>query len=107
MIVSRELTRLYLQHQPFVLVHENSGIGVDAAAHHWYEVAGQELGCFEVKYPPDFEQFGDKARALKGAELVKTGADLVLAFPLFDDEETKHVMDLAKEAGIAVKKVMA
>jgi hypothetical protein len=36
----------------------------------------------------------------------EAGADLVLAFPLFDSRGTWHTIELAEEAGITVKKVI-
>lgn len=103
--VGQELTKLYLQHGAYVLVHEGGGIGVDAAAHQWCEWAGSELGCFEVRHPADYERQGKQARVLKGSQLVQTGADLVVAFMLFGDEDTNQIVKLAEEADIPVKKV--
>jgi len=105
--VGQELTKLYLQHGPYVLVHEGGGIGVDAAAHTWQEWAGKELGCFEVRHPADYEHHGRGARVRKGAELVATGADLVVAFSLFADEETRQIVGLAEEAGINVREILS
>lgn len=104
--VHEELTQLYLQHGPFVLVHGACATGADAAAHHWHEVAGVWLGCHEVRYPADWERYGKKAGPLRNAEMVSKGADLVVAFPLFDSKGTLHTIELAEEAGIPVKKVM-
>jgi YspA, cpYpsA-related SLOG family len=112
MIVARELTKLYLQHGPFVLVHGACATGADAAAAHWYEVAGRELGCLELRHPAqwfaaDGTTVDRSAGPRRNAEMVKAGADLVLAFPLFDSKGTKHTIELAEQAGIPVKKVIA
>lgn len=102
-IVSRELTRLYLQHGPFTLIHGACATGADAAAAHWYEIAGQDLGCVEVKYPAEWEKFGTRAGPIRNEKMVKeAGADLVLAFPLPEGSGTQHTMRLAREAGIEV-----
>ncbi|MFF6988339.1 SLOG family protein [Streptomyces sp. NPDC010273] len=106
LMVGRELTKLYLQHGAFVLVHEGGATGVDAAAHRWCEWAGTELGCFEVRHPADYVHHGKDARVHKGGELVQVGADLLVAFLVFDDQETTQVIKLAEEVGVPVKKVM-
>jgi hypothetical protein len=105
--VAHELTQLYLQHGPFTLVHGACATGADAAASHWYEIAGQDLGCIEIRHPADWGQYGKRAGPIRNAEMVKAGADLVLAFPLFDSRGTKHTVELAEQAGIPVKKVYA
>lgn len=106
--VTEELTRLYLQHGPFTLIHGDCATGADAAAHHWYEVAGQALGCIEVRYPADWEQYGKRAGPIRNEQMMKeAGADLVLAFPLFDSRGTRHTIDLAREAGIPVQEIRA
>lgn len=104
--VAHELNTLYLQHGPFVLVHGACATGADAAAAHWYEVCGMDLGCTEVTYPADWDAFGRKAGPIRNRQMVEGGADLVLAFPLFDSRGTKNTIDLAEAAGIPVKKVM-
>lgn len=105
--VAHELNTLYLQHGPFVLVHGACATGADAAAAHWLETAGSDLGCLEVTYPADWEKFGTRAGPIRNAQMVKAGADLVLAFPLPDGKGTQHTMDLAREAGIPVTEISA
>lgn len=105
--VSHELTHLYLQHGPYVLVHGACATGADAAAHHWYEIAGADLGCTEVRHPADWTKYGKRAGPLRNAEMVKAGADLVLAFFFADSRGTRHTVDLARAAGIEIKEVRA
>lgn len=101
--VAHELNTLYLQHGPFVLVHGACATGADAAAHHWHEVAGEDLGCHEVRYPADWTKYGKRAGPIRNAEMVKAGADLVLAFPVSGGSGTQHTMELARGAGITVE----
>lgn len=101
--VYEALTRLYLQHGAFVLVHGGGGTGVDEAAHHWFRVAGRDLGCYEAAKPADFESHGKRARSIRDKGMVKTGADLALVFSSVGDEEARQVIDLSKEAGIPVQ----
>lgn len=105
--VAHELNTLYLQHGPFVLVHGACATGADAAAARWYEVCGLDLGCFEVKYPADWAKHGKVAGPIRNKQMIESGADLVVAFPLFDSRGTKNTIDLAEAAGIEVRKVMA
>lgn len=103
-----ELSQLYLQHGPFTLIHGACATGADAAASHWHEVAGRSLGVIEVKFPADWEQFKKRAGPIRNERMVKeAGADLVLAFPLFDSRGTKHTIELAEAAGIPVRKIRA
>jgi hypothetical protein len=104
--VAHELTQLYLQHGAFVLVHGACSTGADAAAHHWYETAGADLGVIEVRYPAAWEEYGRRAGPIRNEKMVKeAGADLVLAFPLPGGKGTQHTIELAEAAGIPVKKV--
>lgn len=102
--VAHELTTLYLQHGPFTLIHGDCATGADAAAHHWYEVAGEDLGCIEIKYPAAWETYGKRAGPMRNAKMVNEArADLVLAFPLPDGTGTQHTIELARAAGIPVQ----
>lgn len=105
--VGRELTRLYLQHGPFVLVHGACSTGADAAAHHWQEMTGAVLGCVEIPYPAKwYTEAGELDRGAgprRNAAMVSKGADLVLAFPLPDGKGTQYTMELARAAGIPVQ----
>ena len=103
--VAHELTQLYLQHGPFVLVHGACATGADAAAAHWMNCAGHDLGCYEIPYPADWEKFGKGAGPIRNAQMVKAGADLVLAFPLPGGKGTQGTIDLAEAAGIPLKVV--
>lgn len=113
--VAHELNQLYLQHGPFVLVHGACATGADAAAAHWYEVCGQDLGCIEIRYKAEWDKYrtatdphGRRAGPIRNEKMVKeASADLVLAFPLFDSRDTTHTIELAEAAGIPVKKVSA
>jgi len=103
--VAHELNTLYLQHGPFVLVHGACGTGADFAAHRWHETAGRDLGCTEVRYPADWEQFGKRAGPIRNKQMIEAGADLVLAFPLPGGKGTQNTMDLARAAGIPVQEI--
>jgi membrane carboxypeptidase/penicillin-binding protein PbpC len=102
--VAHELTQLYLQHGPFTLVHGACATGADAAAAHWFEQAGMDLGVIEIKYPAAWEAYGRRAGPMRNEKMVKEArADLVLAFPLPGGRGTQHTIDLAEAAGIPVR----
>lgn len=103
--VAHELNTLYLQHGPYVLVHGACATGADAAAHHWMETAGHDLGCTEVQYPADWERFGTRAGPIRNKAMVKAGGDLLLAFPLPEGKGTQHTVELARAAGIEVREI--
>jgi hypothetical protein len=106
--VAHELNTLYLQHGPFTLIHGACSTGADAAAHHWYETAGLDLGCIETRYPAAWEAFGKRAGPLRNKQMIDTaGADLVLAFFFAASRGTQHTVDLARAAGIDVREFRA
>lgn len=105
--VAHELNTLYLQHGPFTLIHGACATGADEAAHQWCVTAGHDLGVTEIKYHAQWAEFGKRAGPIRNEKMVKAGADLVLAFPLFDSRGTKHTIELAEAAGIPVRKVHA
>lgn len=100
--VAHELTQLFQEVGPFQLVHGACSTGADAAAGHWYEVAGADLGCAEQRYPAVWAR-GPQAGPDRNRLMVEAGADLVLAFPLPEGSGTQHTMRLAREAGIEVR----
>lgn len=106
--VAHELTTLYLQHGPFTLIHGACATGADAAAHHWYETAGADLGVIEIRYPAAWEVYGRRAGPLRNQKMVKEArADLVLAFLHGTSNGTRHTISLAAEAGIEVRRFEA
>lgn len=102
-----ELGLLFCERGPFTLVHGDCSTGADAAAHHWYEVAGATLGCEEIRFPAPWEAHGRKAGPMRNAQMIAAGGDLVLAFPLPGGRGTQHTISLAQSAGIPVKNLGA
>jgi hypothetical protein len=102
-VVHFELARAFLFYGPFALVHGDCPTGADADARHWFEVAGQFLDCREERHPADWVRHGKAAGPIRNIEMVKAGADLVLAYPLPGGSGTQHTIDLARKAGIEVR----
>lgn len=97
------LEDLFREHGPYVLVHGACATGADAIADEWVRLTGEERGVFCVRYRADWENRGQAAGPERNARMVKTGADLVVAFPLPGGSGTQHTMRLAREAGIEVR----
>lgn len=87
-------------HGPFTLVHGDCPTGADFIASAW---AQAQPKVTEEPHPADWEKHGKRAGPLRNAEMVKAGADLVLAFPLPGGKGTQHTIRIAREAGIPVK----
>lgn len=102
MVVFRALTELYMKHGAFHLMHGDCSTGADSQAEHWYEVAGQHLGCTREKFKAAWDTRGRAAGPERNIRMVQAGADLLLAFPLSPGTGTQQTIDLAKRAGIKV-----
>jgi len=61
-----------------------------------------ELGWTVEPYPADWDRYGRAAGPIRNAEMVATGADVCLAFPLANSRGTIDCMRRAKVAGIPV-----
>jgi hypothetical protein len=105
--VAHELNQLYLEHGAFTLIHGACSTGADEAAHQWCVTAGHDLGVTEVKYHAHWAEHGKAAGPIRNEKMIRGGADLVLAFPLFTSRGTRHTIDLAREAGIPVQEIRA
>ncbi|MEW2498392.1 SLOG family protein [Streptomyces nodosus] len=100
--VGHELTQLCVRLGPFQLIHGDCATGADAAAHHWFEIAGRDLGCIEHRYPAEWDKHGKAAGPMRNKKMVEAGADLVLAFLHGPSNGTRNTISLAAEAGIEV-----
>ncbi len=85
--------------EPFTVVHGACPTGADAIA----DDLATRLGVIVERHPADWAAHGRKAGPIRNAEMIKAGADLVLAFPLPGGRGTQHAIRLAREAGIPVK----
>lgn len=98
------LNALYMEkHDLLTVVHGGCPTGADYYAHMWMDPAAAGGDIAEEVFPADWEKHGKRAGPLRNAEMVKAGADLVLAFPLPGGKGTQHMIRIAREAGIPVK----
>jgi len=100
--VFRELTKMYLAHGEFCLVHGDCSTGADSQAHDWFTLVGHLLGCTEETFPAAWETRGRAAGPERNIRMVQAGANLCLAFPLSPGTGTQQTMKLAEQAGIKV-----
>lgn len=83
---------------PHVLIH-GACRGLDLMA---AQVA-RRLGWTVESHPADWATHGKAAGPLRNQEMVNTGADICLAFPLPESRGTRDCMERARLAGIPVK----
>lgn len=82
----------------FILVHGACPKGVDAYASQWAQSHYYEV--VEEKHPADWATYGKRAGFLRNEEMIRCGADLVLAFRLNGSAGTGSTIDLARRARI-------
>jgi hypothetical protein len=86
------------------LVHGGAGRGADAIASNWAAVRKRAGWPVAVeRYPADWGRYGTRAGMIRNAEMVKAGADLVLAFIRDNSRGATHCAGLAEKAGIETR----
>lgn len=56
------------------------------------------------KYPADWTKYGRKAGPIRNEQMLQEGKpDLVIAFPRGESRGTRHMMRIAREAGVTVE----
>lgn len=54
------------------------------------------------EYPADWNTHGKAAGFIRNQEMLNTGIDVVIAFPMGEARGTKNMMNIAKKAGVEV-----
>lgn len=93
----------HLDDPEFVVV-QGGARGGDTIADQW----AQEKGRIDPRirseiHRADWDRYGRSAGHKRNQEMIDTGIDLVLAFPLGRSPGTRGCMRIAKKAGIPVK----
>lgn len=93
--VFQTLSDLYKEYH-FTEVIEGGARGVDRAARHWAKANG--IKCTTV--PADWTTYGKSAGPIRNKEMLRMKPDLVVAFPGFQSVGTRHMISIAKDAGV-------
>lgn len=59
-----------------------------------------DLGWTVEVHPADWKKYGRKAGPIRNQEMVNTGANICLAFPVGESRGTRHCITAAQKAGI-------
>lgn len=100
-LVSRALQQAAAELGPDTVVVHGAARGADMLAHK----AARTLDLGVERRPADWENLGRRAGVIRNAEMVRDGADLVLAFLVADlpCRGTRDCMRRAERAGIPVR----
>lgn len=77
---------------------EGGAKGADTLAKEW---AATNDVPFE-EYRADWTKYGRAAGPIRNKQMLETGIDLVVAFPRGEARGTRHMMKIAREAGVEV-----
>ena len=90
------LGRLHDEHEISLLIH-GASVGTDSLADYWAKLRGVE----SISCPPDWERYGRGGGSVRNRQMLSDQkSDLMVAFP--GDSGTRHMVDIAKKAGIEV-----
>lgn len=92
------LDKLYEEYGHIELVHGGCPTGADAAADDWARFRKVTPEVFRAKW----DLYGRRAGPIRNEQMVKAGADRVLAFIRNGSKGASHTVQLAHEAGITV-----
>lgn len=104
-----ELEYAQFHGKEMTLVHGACPTGADALAEDWYwhKIDDGVQGLYIERHPADWKTYGSYAGPKRNQEMVDSGIDIVLAFPLGESKGTRGTMRKALEAGIPVKQLGA
>lgn len=87
------------------VVHGDCQTGADSFVRSWFQLPDSSDGVtlIEERHPADWDRYGMSAGPRRNAEMIRAGADLVLAFPYGESRGTRHCTTAARKAGIPVE----
>ena len=94
--VQKELRRLDPQED--VIVHGDAP-GLDRMV----GMLARKAGFRVERHPADWDRLGKAAGVIRNRQMLDSGLDLVLAFPLEDSVGTCDMVNIAREAGVTVR----
>lgn len=97
LVVLRTLTQIAESHPGYeITLVSGAAKGADSYA----EEAGEALGFTIERHPADWDTHGRKAGILRNLEMVRSGADLCVAYPYGSSRGTAHCAVEAVKQGI-------
>lgn len=98
----RVMDKISMDLQRVVCIIQGGATGADMLARGW--AAERMLPCMTFHVQPYWERFGKRAGRIRNEWMLEYGQpDLVVAFP--GGNGTAHMVQIATEAGIAVREV--
>lgn len=94
------ILNFFKEEKEVTLIHGNCR-GADKIAGY----IGKSLGFNIEAHPADWNRYGKKAGPIRNTEMVDSGADLVLAFPIGNSYGTKDCIRKAEQRGIPIVEV--
>lgn len=83
---------------PDLIIIQGGARGADQMARKWASLNGVK----GEQYNANWEVYGRAAGPIRNQQMLDTGIDLVVAFPRGEARGTKHMMKIAREAGVEV-----
>lgn len=105
-LVWEQLDQATVGHDQVTIVHGACPTGIDQLAHEWCQArAGRHGGpvIAEEQHPADWATHGQAAGPIRNTEMVRRGADLLLAFPDPDSRGSWHCARKGWDARIPVR----
>jgi hypothetical protein len=81
-----------------IIIIEGKAKGADLLAGDWAIVNWVPL----EEYPAEWDKYGRAAGPIRNQQMLDTGIDVVIAFPVGETRGTQHMMDIARKAGVEV-----
>lgn len=84
---------------PFDVIIEGDAKGADRMAGYW----ARKNKVDNLKFPAQWDKYGRAAGPIRNQQMLDEGKpDVVIAFPVGEARGTRHMMKIAKEAGVEV-----
>ena len=93
-----DIHQIDCEYQPLIIVHGGAK-GADNIAARW----AYDRGMHSEVFKPDWDNLGKAAGILRNIDMLRSGVDLVVAFPRGHARGTKHMIKIAQEAGTEVR----
>ena len=97
-LMKRALEYTKSKSAPDALLIHGDARGADTLA----KIVWRELGMWALPYPAEWHLYGKAAGHIRNQDMVSSGPDICLAFPVGKSTGTRDCMERARKAGIQV-----